>query len=226
MINYKSLKDHVYEYLYERINIGSLKPKEKVNENNLCKHLKVSRTPVREALIKLEEEGYVTRLPRRGFIVKEITLVKIKEIYSIIGCLEGMAASFAIQNYNEKDMALMKQLVKKMDEAIHNKRLQEYFKLQRKFHNVFVEASRNSELVNLVTSLKKRFMKKAYFAREGDEELYKVLRNFNKGHKKIIQLLEKGNREEIKRYLRDVHWNLDYASIVISPFEAPKPTKG
>ncbi len=220
MITYKSLKDHVYEYLYEKINTGGLKPKEKISENNLCKHLNVSRTPVREALIKLEEEGYVTRLPRRGFIVKEITLDKIKEIYSIIGCLEGMAASLAIQNRSDQDVSMMKQLVKKMDEAIGNRRLYEYFKLQRKFHNVYLEASGNSELVDLLTSLKKRFMKKAYFAREDDAELYRALKNFNKGHKKIIQLFVDGKRADIDRYLKEVHWNLDYASIVVSPFEA------
>ncbi len=74
--------------------------------------------------------------------------------------------------------------------------------------------------MDLLTSLKKRFMKKAYFAREDDAELYRALKNFNKGHKKIIQLFVDGKRADIERYLKEVHWNVDYASIVVSPFEA------
>jgi DNA-binding GntR family transcriptional regulator len=222
MINYKSLKDHVYEYLYKQINTGKLKPKEKISENKLCEHLNVSRTPVREALIMLEEKGYVTRLPRRGFIVREITSNKIKEIYSIIGCLEGMAASLAIKNINDEDLSLMKKLVNKMNDSIEKRNIYEYFKLQRKFHNVFLVASENSELINIVTSLKKRFIKKAYYNHETDDHLFKDLSNFNKGHERIVQLFKKGNSEEIEKYIKNEHWSLKHVNTVVSPFEANK----
>jgi DNA-binding GntR family transcriptional regulator len=119
---YKSLKDLVYVYLYEKINQGTIKPNEKINENLICRDLQVSRTPVREALIKLEDEGYLKRMPRRGYIVREVTRDKIREIYEIIGCLEGLAASLAIDRMTGKDIILLETLVEKMNEAIKNKK--------------------------------------------------------------------------------------------------------
>ncbi len=224
VINYKSLKDHIYKYLYEKINNGSLKPREKLDENQLCKDLKVSRTPIREALIQLEDEGYVERLPRRGFIVKEITLDKIKEIFEIIGCLEGMAGAMAIEKIKEKDISLLSKLINKMDESIKNRKLLEYFSLQRNFHNVILSASGNTELTNLISSLKKRFLKKAYFGRQDDDALYKRLRKNNDEHKHIFKLLEEGDKTGIEKLLREVHWNTARAEMIVSPFESQNVT--
>jgi DNA-binding GntR family transcriptional regulator len=216
---YKSLKELVYAYLYEKINQGTIKPSEKINENLICEDLQVSRTPVREALIKLEDEGYIKRMPRRGFIVREVSLDKIREIYEIIGCLEGLAASLAIDRMTGKDIILLETLVEKMDEAIKNKKLREYFKLQRDFHDVYISASGNEELYNILLSLKKRFVKKAYFTRENDQELYTALKRFNDGHKEIVTLIKKSNKKGVVDYLKEVHWNFKNAEIVVSPFE-------
>jgi len=220
VLNYKSLKDHVYKYLYDKINSGSLKPGEKINENQLCKDLNVSRTPIREALIQLEDEEFIIRLPRRGFMVKEISLEKIKEIYEIIGCLEGFAAHLAVERMNEKDMLSLKKAIDKMDDSIDNKNLHDYFKLQRNFHNIYISACGNDELFSIITSLKKRFVKKAYFMHENEDILYKTLRNNNKGHRKIYNFLEKHDGQGVEIYLRDIHWNFENANLIVSPFEA------
>jgi DNA-binding GntR family transcriptional regulator len=175
VFNYKTLKEHVYLYLYEKINSGTIKPKEKINESQLCKDINVSRTPIREALIQLEDEGYIERLPRRGFIVKEISLGKIKEIFQILGCLEGFAASLTIDKLTDKDIEEMRALVKKMDEAIADKKVPDYFRLQRNFHNIYISVCGNNELFDLIASLKKRFVKKAYFLSENKGILYEPL---------------------------------------------------
>jgi DNA-binding GntR family transcriptional regulator len=217
---YKSLKELVYEYLYERINSGSIKANEKINENHICQDLHVSRTPVREALIQLEDEGYIQRIPRRGFIVREVTLNKIKEIYEIIGCLEGLAAALAIDKMTGKDIILLDTLVDKMDEAIKNRKLHEYFRLQRNFHNVYISASGNEELHNMLVLLKKRFVKKAYFTHENDQELYNALKDFNSGHKQIVRLIKNSDKKGVAEYLKEMHWNYKNAEIVVSPFES------
>jgi len=221
-LNYKSLKDHVYLYLYEKINNGTLKPRDKINENQLCKDIEVSRTPIREALIKLEDEGYIERLPRRGFIVREISLGKIKEIYEILGCLEGFAASLAMNRLTEKDLMAMRILVRKMDDAIRDKNIHEYFRLQRNFHEVYTSACGNKELFDLITSFKKRFVKKAYFLHENEEILYQTMGKNNLGHKNIVELLEKKDKSGLEAFLRDVHWNFENANLIVSPFESAK----
>lgn len=220
VFNVRSLKDHVYQYLYEKINKGTLKPKDKINENQLCQDLEVSRTPIREALIQLEDEGYIMRVPRRGFIVKEISLEKIKEIFDILGCLEGRAASLAISKLTEKGFATMRKLVQRMEEAIRDKGVHEYFKLQRNFHDVYISACGNNELSSLIGSLKKRFVKKAYLLHDKEEILYQTLEHNNRGHKRIVELFEKGDKAGVEAFLRDVHWNFEQANLIISPFES------
>jgi DNA-binding GntR family transcriptional regulator len=223
VFNYKTLKEHVYLYLYEKINSGTIKPKEKINESQLCKDINVSRTPIREALIQLEDEGYIERLPRRGFIVKEISLGKIKEIFQILGCLEGFAASLTIDKLTDKDIEEMRALVKKMDEAIADKKVPDYFRLQRNFHNIYISVCGNNELFDLIASLKKRFVKKAYFLSENQGILYETMERNNDGHKRIVEFLEKGDKSGIESYLREIHWRFNGSSNIISPFESTKP---
>jgi DNA-binding GntR family transcriptional regulator len=218
--NRKSLKDQVYQYLYEKINNNALKPKDKINESQLCKDIEVSRTPIREALIQLEDEGYIERLPRRGFIVKEISLSKIKEIFQILGCLEGYAASLAIDRLTDKDLQEMRMLVQKMTEAIAEKKVHEYFRLQRNFHSVYVSTCGNNELVELITSLKKRFVKKAYYLSKDEGDLINNLEWNNNGHKRLLELFEKNDKPGIESFLRDVHWNFNGSMNIISPFES------
>ncbi len=219
-IVHKSLKEHVYEYLYEKINNGSLKPRERIRENQICKDLEVSRTPIREALLQLEDEGYIERQARRGFRVKEISSAKIKEIFEIIGCLEGFAASAAMDKMVGGDFLSLKTLIRKMDRAIQSKRLHNYFRLQRNFHNVYVLASGNKELCDLIASLKKRFVKKAYFIHDDEDLVYEILERNNTEHKTIIKLFEQGDRPGIEAYLRNVHWNFEHANLIVSPFES------
>lgn len=213
MLNYKSLKDHVYDYISAKINDGSLKPKERINEAQICESLEVSRTPVREALMQLTSDGYLDNLPRRGFIVKEIDEKKVSEIYSIIGCLEGMAASLALKNFKKSDISMLKALIEKMDDAISNKEYNEYYKFQTIFHDTFIVASQNTELHTLITNTKKSFIKQSYYIGKPNEDLFKALEETNNEHKRIVELFEEGNALKLETYLREVHWSPRYADL-------------
>ena len=93
MHRFKTLKDHVYDYIAEQILLGKLQPEEKINENAVCKELSISRTPVREALIQLSSEGILDNVPRKGFVVKNMTEKEAQELYTIIGHLDGLSAA-------------------------------------------------------------------------------------------------------------------------------------
>ena len=73
MEKFKTLKDHVYEYIADQIRDGSLLPEQRVNENVICESLNISRTPVREALIQLTAEGVLENRARKGFVIKSIS---------------------------------------------------------------------------------------------------------------------------------------------------------
>jgi DNA-binding GntR family transcriptional regulator len=208
---YKSLKDYVFEYISEQINSGTIKPGEKVNESNIANALNVSRTPVREALIQLSDEGILDKIPRKGFVVREVTLNKVKEIYSIIGVLEGFAASLAVSKITEIEIDQMESLIKQMDRCIEANDYKSYYKLQLQFHEIFINSSKNSELIGLIDMLKRKFIKQDYISEEKNENLMTAIVETNNEHKEILNLFKLQDKGNIEKYIRQVHWNEKHA---------------
>lgn len=97
MKKYKTLKDHVYDYIAEQILDGNLIPSQRINETAISQELSVSRTPVREALIQLSCEGILDNLPRKGFVLKGVTEKEARDLYTVIGILDGMAAQMTCE---------------------------------------------------------------------------------------------------------------------------------
>ncbi|WP_372998870.1 GntR family transcriptional regulator [Lutispora sp.] len=212
MIKYKTLKDHVYDYISAKINDGSLKPNERISENRISEDLEVSRTPVREALLQLANEGYLEKNPRRGFIVKELTLERVKRIYAIIGCLEALAASLAVDRMTDKELKEMESVIEEIDKTINDRDYNNYYKLQMKFHDIFIEVADNEELSRLLSSLKRNFIRQTYFTeKEQVDTLFKVVQDTHNEHKEIFRLFKEKNKSELERYLKEVHWNVRYA---------------
>lgn len=211
MAFYKPLKDYVLEYISDQINTGALKPKEKISENSICEALELSRTPVREAFIQLENEGILEKLPRKGFIVKQVDWKKVKEIYFIIGTLEGAAASLSVLNINDSELSLMNELLDEMDKCINEEDFKNYYKAQLKFHEVFINPCGNSEMIQLIQSLKSKFIRRSYVLNEQDKNLKSALLETNKEHKQIYEFFVKKDGASANQYLRDVHWNTTYA---------------
>ena len=214
MNNYKSLKDHVYDYIADRINDGGLTSNIRINEQQICEELKISRTPVREALIQLATEGYIENIPRRGFFVASIDEKKAIDLYRIIGRLDGLAAALSMDYINDKEITMMKILIKSMEEAIASEAADIYYKLQIDFHNVYINICRNEELIRLLNQLRKNFIRQTYSDKEtgkGTKNLYEVLKGTNAHHKVIVEIFERKDRVEIEKYIRDVHWNVENA---------------
>lgn len=215
MLNYRSLKDIVYDYISEQIRTKALMPGEKINENTICAALEISRTPVREALIQLSNEGYIEQIPRRGFVVREVSLERANNIYEIIGVLEALATTDCLKHPESLDLELMRDLARQMDLAIDQGDYDLYYHLQNRFHESFIQSSGNEDLIRILASLKKTFIKQSYNA-TGSEALYKdALRKTNEEHWKMLALFEAGDAAALRRFVRDVHWNVKYADMEI-----------
>ena len=147
MYKFLSLKDHVYNYIADEILKGNLVPEEKINENNICQELNISRTPVREALIQLASEGVLENVPRKGFIIKSVTPKEAENIYAVIGTLDGFAASLACPFLTETHIKDMEFYIDSMDLSIKSNHYEMYYKQQETFHSIYINECQNDVLI-------------------------------------------------------------------------------
>lgn len=209
----RSLKENIYDYISARIYEGKIKAGQKIEEKAICESLQVSRTPVREALIELANEGLLTRTPRRGFRVSIVSLEEIREIYKIIGCLEGQAAVDALPNMDNSTYSSMEEHIEKMDLSVHLHKFKEYYRFQREFHDTFILLAGNRQAHILLTSLKDRFIRQAFMVYEDINFHIATLQKFNDEHREILRLFRKGDAEALRSYLKDVHWIHTFANL-------------
>lgn len=206
----KTLKDYVYEYISKGIQEGTLKPNDKLNEQEISDRLGISRTPIREALIQLAADGLLESIPHRGFRVKPLSLKEVTELYIIIGNLDSLAATLALDNLSEEDINQMEGLKEEMDEAIKKEEYDRYYKLQIEFHDVYINKCNNKELIRILNQLRMRFIRQSY-SNIDKEELLKVLLETNEQHGVIIDLIKARDSKRLENYIKEVHWNTKYA---------------
>lgn len=149
----KPIRDIVYERLRKAILEGKIKPGERIIEKEYADKLNISRTPVREALRKLEIEGFVKHIPRKGVVVKGFSFKDIIEIYEIRKSLESLAVKHAIQNITDEEVEKLKTLVEKAEEAEKMRKFEEVFEIANEFHQNILITSSMPRLKNMINTL-------------------------------------------------------------------------
>ncbi len=155
ILNVKSLKEQVYGYLREQMRTGGLRPGSVIDMEETSGRLGVSKTPLRDALLLLEMEGFVSILPRRKVIVNPLTFQDIRDFYEILGALEATALGAAFDRLGEAELSLMETLNAEMKQAIDQDDFDLYYEKNLAFHNVFLNLSGNGYLKKTVNTLKK-----------------------------------------------------------------------
>jgi DNA-binding GntR family transcriptional regulator len=112
------IRDKVYQYIKQAIVNGNYKSGERIIERELADQLKVSRTPIREALFRLESQGFVKTLPRKGVVVSKLSPDEIIEIFTILSALEGLAMKLAAQKANQQHKEELDQICKEIEQAL------------------------------------------------------------------------------------------------------------
>ena len=202
MLNTKSLREQVYEYLRDEIHNRNLLPGSTINMNEISQQLGISKTPLRDAIIQLEIEGFVTILPRRGVTVKKLTLQEIKDSYEIIGALEGSVILNIFDKIKPSHISRMEKLNADLVAALESEDYDNYYKLNLGFHGVFLNLSDNKNLINIIMPYKKRlydFPKRSYIK---EWEL-----NNLEEHKQFIESIKKKDPNRAASIMRDVHWS-------------------
>ncbi len=200
-----SLASSVYEELKRRLNAGLLKPGEFIDLTALGRELGMSRTPLRDALIRLELEGFIVIYPRRGVMVRALQRSDIRDMYQIIGALEASAIDEVARRFRPADADRMEALCVEMSAALDADDFDRYYRANLAFHDVYLELSDNRKLIDTVHILKERlydFPRRASYVKEWE-------RDSMAEHAEICQRLRSGDFKGAAAYVRDVHWSFE-----------------
>lgn len=202
-LNTTSLRAQVYEVLRADLEAGGLAPGQTISLDQVAERLGVSRTPLREALLRLELEGFVTIRPRSGVVVRTLDERDIRNLYQMIGALEASVLTAEHDRLTPAGIAAMRSANDAMRAALAADDFDRYYAANLALHDGYLRLSRNAELVHQVTVMKQRlydFPRKRAFVKEWEE--------VSTGeHDAIVGALERGDYGEAARLVRDVHWS-------------------
>jgi DNA-binding GntR family transcriptional regulator len=225
LFNIKSLKEQVYDYLREQMRAGEILPGSEINLEETSRKLGVSRTPLRDALLQLETEGFVTIFPRRGIVVNPLTLEEIRKYYEIIGALESTALLLAFEKIGRDEISSMERQIEEMDHALGAGDFDSYYARNLEFHDVYLSRCGNENLVRIVQTLKKRlydFPRRKGYVKEWEMSSIRE-------HQELVCLVKQGNAAGASAFVRDVHWSFQVQEKFINEYYKRAPelaTKG
>ncbi len=156
---YKPLRELVFESLREAIISGWLPPGERLMEIQLAEEMGVSRTPVREAIRKLELEGLVLMIPRKGAYVSGVSLKEVSDVFEIRLALEGLAAELATNRITDEELENLERYLVIIAEGIENKDLNKVIEMDTDFHTLLYQASRNERLSQIINNLREQIQR-------------------------------------------------------------------
>jgi len=214
----RSLREEVYEHLRTLMNEGRLRPGRFLNLNALAEEIGISRTPLRDALLRLECEGFVEILNRRGVRVKELTLESIRDIYGILGGLESAALRSVADQITPELVERMDQLNREMSEALDRSDFAGFYEANLAFHDAYLSLSSNEGMAHWIHILKHRlydFPRLEGFVPEWERESVRE-------HQELVRLLDEGKVVEGADFLRDVHWSFSHQEPFIRRYYAAR----
>lgn len=194
-----SLHLQVADILRDRITFGELPPGMRLNERVLCEELKVSRTPLREALKTLASEGLVELLPNRGATVTPMTLVDTAQTFEVLSTLEGLAGELACARADELAVAGLRRLHEDMRACYRNADRERYFVLNQAIHAEIFRLSGNAVLAMTHGKLNLRLRRARYFANVSQPRWDRAMQE----HDQIIEALEARNGKRLRTLLED-----------------------
>ena len=203
----RTLSDQVYHAVRTRIMAGELAPGTFLREKDL-ESMGVSRTPIREALGRLASEGFLERLPHRGFRVPEESLANLLELYPIVASLELLAGRLALDRFTPDDIARLRDLNARLAEARDRGHVRAMLDLNTGFHRLISERGGNRRLELLLDDLRSQLTRLELWYYSGRERTQRSIQE----HEAIIEAIERGDRARALELL-ERNMSLTYRSL-------------
>jgi DNA-binding GntR family transcriptional regulator len=190
----------VHQRLRQAIVQGILKPGERLIEQEIASQLRVSRTPVREAIRLLASEGLVTVSPRKGVIVEHLSVEDMAEATMILEVVEGLAARLAAQRSADQDhlLAQMENIIEESEAANARHDIPAVNRLNSQFHELLISASGSRRLQDLVMIYLRQFMRYRPFATASSQRRARI----SEEHRAILSALRNGRCQDAESLVR------------------------
>ena len=193
--NHRPLREIVYEELKRQIMVGEIAPGTRMMEVELADEMGVSRTPVREAIRKLEKEGLVTIEPRRGAYASDISAKEMVDVLEVRQDLEGMAAGLAAQKITEADILQLREMTRRYKDAVEAGDIEEIIKNDEDFHKYIVGLSDNKTLIKMVSQVQELALRFRYLYYDD----FSRFKNQPLEHQEIVEAIMSGDANSARR---------------------------
>lgn len=206
---YLPLRDVVFNTLRQAILKGDMEPGERLMEITLANKLGVSRTPIREAIRKLELEGLVHMIPRKGAIVASISEKDMKDVLEVRITLEELAVKLAVKNMNDEDIEALIKAGRNFENAVISRDIVEICEADVAFHDIIYNRTGNNRLIQMISNLREQ-MYRYRLEYIKDARTHSILIS---EHNDIIKCLKNKDVEAAKEAVRE-HVNNQERGIV------------
>ncbi|MDE3046625.1 MAG: GntR family transcriptional regulator [Verrucomicrobiota bacterium] len=194
------IREEAYLKLRDWILEGKLAPGAQLKDKELAQQLGVSRTPIREALLKLEDEGFVITKPNRSTQVSPIEIKDAYPLYSIVWTLEKLALNQAYESITNDHIEKMAQANERFLKKMKNKDRLGALEADHEFHSIYIEISHNKELEKIITDIKQKLKRL-------DLYYFDKVKNALLSYEEHQQIIESLRKKDLSAALKAVEHN-------------------
>ena len=212
-IYHVTLGERTYSEIKKLIQTGQVKPGQRLRYHELVQKLGVSQTPIKEALMRLESEGLVVIIPRRGAMVRQMSVKDVKEVFEIREMLESLASRLTASHAKEEEIENLRLINERFREASIIKDVKECIEEDCHFHEMLYKYSSNNKLSHLMTQSNLHLLSIA----ESSPNFFEISDNYYHHHDNIIKAIMERNEENAERAMRDhIHYSKEQILTALS----------
>ena len=198
---YLPLRDVVFNTLREAILRGDLVPGERLMELQLASKLGVSRTPIREAIRMLEQEGLAITIPRKGAIVAGMTEKDMQDVLEIREALEELSVQVACDKITDEQIAMLRETMENFKESLESGDIKRMAEADVEFHNVIYQATDNPKLINMLSNLQEQMYRYRVEYLKNPDNHDQLLQEHEAIYKGILEKDKYGVTQMIRRHI-------------------------
>jgi len=195
----RSLGQDVFEYLKNAIIDQTIEPGARLVESKIADMLGISRTPLREALHKLEREDWIEKNPSGGFQVVTLTKDDIEQTFGIRSVLEAYAARLAAENHQDRDLAPLEKKIEEFKVCLESGDSDNLQKINTQFHDLLYALSKSPKLIKMINQLRAQISRFRQIILKQDEYAHKS----NEDHVKMLAAIKNRDGKTVEQLVRD-----------------------